>query len=54
MWKVDQVSDGTYRIAAKQDKQVLSTAPSASAVYQIILKPYPADEDMQRWVVTTP
>jgi arabinan endo-1,5-alpha-L-arabinosidase len=53
LWKLDQVSDGSYRIASKAAKLALTTTINVRPGNGTALQPYGGD-DSQRWVVTAP
>jgi arabinan endo-1,5-alpha-L-arabinosidase len=53
LWKLDQVSDGSYRIASKAAKLALTTTINVRPGNGTAMQPYGGD-DSQRWVVTAP
>ena len=53
LWKIDQVSDGSYRIASKANKLALTAMFKIKPGNTIALQPFTGD-DTQRWVITAP
>jgi arabinan endo-1,5-alpha-L-arabinosidase len=53
LWKLDQVSDGSYRIASKADKLALTATINIKPGNGIALQAYRGD-DSQHWVVAAP
>ena len=53
LWKLDQVSDGSYRIASKADKLALTATFNIKPGNGIALQAYRGD-DSQHWVVAAP
>jgi len=53
LWKVDQLTDGSYRIAVKRNHFVLAATINTKPGNGVALQPFTGD-DAQRWVVTAP
>lgn len=53
LWKIDQLADGTYRIASKASELALTATVKISPGNGIALQPFTGDES-QRWVITAP
>ena len=53
LWKIDQLADGSYRIASKTGKSVLTAAFKIRPGNGVVLQPFDGDES-QRWVITEP
>lgn len=53
LYKLDQLTDGTYRITAKSGKLALTNLFKEKPASQVALKTFSGD-DTQRWVITTP
>jgi hypothetical protein len=53
LWKIDQLTDGTYRIASKVNKLALTATIKVKPGSGIALQTFTGD-DAQRWVVTAP
>jgi arabinan endo-1,5-alpha-L-arabinosidase len=53
LWKLDQLSDGSYRIESKADKLALGALAGEGQGNKTSLKPFNGD-DTQHWVITTP
>ena len=52
-WRIDQLSDGCYRIAATLSKQVLTAMIKTEAGNGVALEPFTGD-DAKRWAITAP
>jgi len=53
LWKLDQLSDGSYRIASKLNQLALTATIKISPGNGVALQPFSGDE-AQRWIVTAP
>jgi hypothetical protein len=53
LWKIDQLSDGSYRIASKVTKLVLAATVNMAPGNGTALQPFTGD-DAQRWVISVP
>jgi hypothetical protein len=53
LWKIDQLTDGSYRIASKVNKLALTATIKVKPGSGIALQTFTGD-DAQRWVVTAP
>jgi len=53
LWKIDQLSDGSYRIASKVNKLVLASTVKIKPGNGIALQSFNGD-DAQRWVIAEP
>jgi arabinan endo-1,5-alpha-L-arabinosidase len=53
LWKIDQLSGGSYRIASKAGKLVLAATGKTETSNGIALQAFTGD-DAQRWVITAP
>jgi arabinan endo-1,5-alpha-L-arabinosidase len=53
LWKIDQLDDGSYRIASKLDKSALTAAFKIRPGNGVVLQPFDGNES-QRWVITEP
>ncbi len=53
LWKIDQVSDGTFRIVSKTTHFALTATASGPESKHLTLAPYTAT-DTQKWIITTP
>ncbi len=53
LWRIDQLSDGSYRIATKASKLALTATVRINLGNGIALQSFTGD-DTQRWVVTAP
>ena len=53
LWKLDQLSDGSYRIESKADNLALAVLAGEGQGNETSLKPFNGD-DTQHWVITTP
>jgi arabinan endo-1,5-alpha-L-arabinosidase len=53
LWEIDQLSDGSYRIASKAGKLVLTATVKIKPGNGIALQTFTGD-DSQRWVITAP
>jgi arabinan endo-1,5-alpha-L-arabinosidase len=53
LWRIDQLSDGCYRVAATLSKQVLTATIKTEPGNGVALEPFTGD-DAQRWVITAP
>jgi hypothetical protein len=53
LWKIDQLNDGSYRIASKASKLALTATIKTKPGNGIALQPFTSD-DAQRWVIAAP
>jgi hypothetical protein len=53
LWKIDQLPDGTYRIASQANKRVLTATIRITPGNGVALEAFTGD-DAQRWVITAP
>jgi arabinan endo-1,5-alpha-L-arabinosidase len=53
LWKIDQLADGSHRIASKIDKLALTAAFKSKPGNGVALQPFTGD-DAQRWVIDAP
>jgi hypothetical protein len=53
LWKIDQLSDGSYRIASKVNKLALTATFKIRPGNGIALQTFTGD-DAQRWVIVAP
>ena len=53
LWKIDQLPDGTYRIAASQSRLALATPTGPKAGNGLVLEPFTGSA-AQRWVISPP
>lgn len=53
LWKLDQLADGSYRIASKLNKRALAATHKINPGNGVALEPFTGD-DAQRWVITAP
>jgi arabinan endo-1,5-alpha-L-arabinosidase len=53
LWKIDQTSDGTFRILSKANHRALTSAVGGTKPAGIELTEYKAD-DAQKWILTVP
>jgi arabinan endo-1,5-alpha-L-arabinosidase len=53
LWKIDQLTDGTYRVAGKADRSALSAVVKKTKGNAVALEPF-TDGDTQRWQIITP
>ncbi len=53
LWKIDQTSDGTFRILSKANHRALTSAVSGTKPAGIELTEY-KDDDAQKWILAVP
>ena len=53
LWKLDQLADGSYRIASKLDRLALTAPLKSRPGNGVVLQSFTGD-DTQRWVITEP
>jgi arabinan endo-1,5-alpha-L-arabinosidase len=53
LWKIDQLTDGTYRVAGKADRSALSAVVRKTKGNTVALEPFTGG-DTQRWQIITP
>jgi len=53
LWKIDQLSDSTYRIASKADNLALTAAAKTGSGNGIAMRAFTGD-DAQRWMIASP
>lgn len=53
LWKIDQLTDGSYRVASKLNKHSLTATIQTGPGNGVALQPFTGD-DAQRWAITPP
>jgi arabinan endo-1,5-alpha-L-arabinosidase len=53
LWKIDQLSDGSYRLKSRADALALTALAGGERGNQVGLKKFEGD-DSQRWIITAP
>ncbi len=53
LWKIDQLSDGSYRLATKADRLSLTATINLKPGNGVARQPFTGD-DAQRWIITAP
>jgi arabinan endo-1,5-alpha-L-arabinosidase len=53
LWKIDQLDDGSYRIASRINNLALTATINKNTPNHIALQSFTGD-DAQRWVITAP